>query len=246
MNGSFSWQAEHLKPHAAVPSFFTDSIMGFGREVSTKKYRSFNTPDTPAWLVQAEELPNRLFITPTEKELIDLIRLYGELTKANLVVGTDHSRTKITSSIDSLLQKNFIIENDNSEYSGGRRSRTFSLNGDLGYVAGVDIGATSIDLAIANFGQKILARAAEELFVREGPIKVLGRVCEMVEALMKATTSTQRNCGELGSEFQVQWIFPTELPFRRPSCLAGIAIRSSKRFSSGFPLRMWLWITTSM
>ena len=186
MNGSFSWQAEHLKPHTAVSSFFMDSIMGFGREVSTKKYRSFNTPDMPAWLVQAEVLPNRLFITPTEKELIDLIRVYGELTKANLVAETDHSRTKVTSSIDSLLQKNFIIENDNSEYSGGRRSRTFSLNGELGYVAGVDIGATSIDLAIANFGQKILARAAEELLVREGPIKVLGRICELVEALMKA------------------------------------------------------------
>ena len=74
----------------------------------------------PAWLVQAEDLPNRLFITPTEKELIDLIRNYGELTKANLVTQTDHSRTKVTSSIDSLLQKKYIIENQVSEFSGGK------------------------------------------------------------------------------------------------------------------------------
>ncbi len=160
--------------------------MGFGREVSTRKYRSNNLPDTPEWLVQAEELPNRLFITPTEKELIDLIRSNGELTKANLVDYTDHSRTKVTSSIDSLLHKNYIIENQVSEYSGGRRSKTFSLNGELGYVAGVDIGATSVDLAIANFGHKILARANEDLLVREGPIKVLGRICEMIEDLMNA------------------------------------------------------------
>jgi glucokinase-like ROK family protein len=159
--------------------------MGFGREVGTKKYRSFITSDTPAWLVQAEDLPNRLFITPTEKELIDLIRNYGELTKANLVTQTDHSRTKITGSIDSLLQKNYIIENQVKEFSGGRRSRTFSLNGDLGYVVGVDIGATSVDLAVANFNHKILARTCEDLLVREGPIKVLGRICGLIEEIMQ-------------------------------------------------------------
>jgi ROK family len=160
--------------------------MGFGREVGTKKYRSFNSAGLPEWLLQAEDLPNRLFITPDEKELIDLIRNFGELTKANLVVHTEHSRTKVTSSIDSLLQKNYIIENPASEYSGGRRSRTFSLNGDLGYVAGVDIGATSIDLAVANFSHKILARSCEDLFVREGPIKVLGRICGLIEEMMRS------------------------------------------------------------
>ena len=159
--------------------------MGFGREVSTKKYRSNNLPGMPEWLVQAEDLPNRLFITPTEKELVDLIRNHSELTKANLVALTDHSRTKVTSSIESLLQRKIIIENQVSEYSGGRRSKTFSLNGELGYVAGVDIGATSVDISIANFGHKILARCSEDLQVREGPIKVLGRICELVEALFK-------------------------------------------------------------
>jgi glucokinase-like ROK family protein len=159
--------------------------MGFGREVSTKKYRSNNLPDMPEWLVQAEDLPNRLFITPTEKELVDLIRNHGELTKANLVALTEHSRTKVTSSIDSLLQKKYIIENQVSEYSGGRRSKTFSLNGELGYVAGVDIGATSVDIAIANFGQKILARCAEDLQVREGPIKVLGIICGLIDEIMQ-------------------------------------------------------------
>ena len=133
--------------------------MALSREMSTKKYRSFSAPDMPLWLVQAEDLPNRLFITPAEKELVDLIRKFGELTKGELVAYTDHSRTKITSSINSLLHKKLIIENQASEYSGGRRSRTFSINGGLGYVAGVDIGATSIDLAVADFSHRILVRS---------------------------------------------------------------------------------------
>ena len=73
------------------------------------------------------------------------------LTKGDLVSYTDYSRTKITSCINSLLQKKLMIENQASEYTGGRRSKTFSINGRLGYVAGVDIGATSIDLAVADF-----------------------------------------------------------------------------------------------
>ena len=159
--------------------------MSLGRVANTKRMRSSITADMPLWLVQAEELPNRLFITPAEKELIDLIRKHGELTKGGLVACTDHSRTKITSSINSLLQKNFIIENQDSEYSGGRRSRTFSLNGELGFVAGVDIGATSIDLAVADFSRRILIRYNEDALVRNGPIKILGRVCNLLEKIVR-------------------------------------------------------------
>ena len=145
----------------APQSWITETMMGLSREVSTKKYRSFINPDPPLWLVQAEDLPNRLFINPAEKELVDLIRKYGELTKGDLVSFTGHSRTKITGGIKSLLQKKLIIENQGSEYSGGRRSSTFSINGGPGYVAGVDIGATSIDLAVADFSHRILVRCSE-------------------------------------------------------------------------------------
>lgn len=60
--------------------------MSLGRVANTKRMRSSITPDMPLWLVQAEELPNRLFITPAEKELVDLIQKHGELTKGGLVV----------------------------------------------------------------------------------------------------------------------------------------------------------------
>ncbi len=152
----------------------------------------------PLWLVQAEALPNRLFITPAEKELVDLIRKYGELTKGDLVTYTDHSRTKITSSINSLLHKNLIIENPASEYTGGRRSKTFSLNGGLGFVAGVDIGATSIDLAVADFSHNFLARYSEEALVRKGPIKVLGRVCSLLEKILRENGLEPANLRGIG------------------------------------------------
>ena len=125
--------------------------MGTAREVTQKKLRTFTSLDMPVWLCQAESLPNRNFITHSEKELIDLVRKHGEFSKADLVTFTEYSRTKITSCIDSLLNKKIIIANNATEYTGGRRSKTFSLNGNLGLVAGVDIGATSIDLGYCRF-----------------------------------------------------------------------------------------------
>jgi glucokinase-like ROK family protein len=159
--------------------------MGTAREVLQKKLRISPSLDTPVWLWQAKSLPNRNFITDFEKELIDLVRRYGEFSKADLASFTEYSRTKITSCVDSLLNKKIIIANNATEYTGGRRSKTFSLNGNLGLVAGVDIGATSIDLGIADFSGKLLVRYAEALSVRLGPIKVLGQVCSLLEKMLK-------------------------------------------------------------
>jgi len=172
--------------------------MGTIREVMHKKIRTISLLDMPAWLYQAESLPNRNFITNSEKELIDLVRKYGEFSKADLVAFTDYSRTKITSCIQSLLNKKILITNNITEYSGGRRSKTFSLNGNLGLVAGVDIGATSIDLAIADFSGKSLVRFSEPATVKDGPIKILGRACSLLEKMLKENDLSPEKMNGIG------------------------------------------------
>jgi glucokinase-like ROK family protein len=159
--------------------------MGTIHGVNQKKIRTITLLDMPAWLYQAETLPNRNFITNSEKELLDLIRKYGEFSKVDLMAYTEFSRTKVTSCIDSLLNKKIIIAKNGTDYTGGRRSKKFSLNGELGLVAGVDIGATSIDLGIADFSGKFLAHYSEPALVQDGPIKILGRTCSLLEKMLK-------------------------------------------------------------
>jgi glucokinase-like ROK family protein len=159
--------------------------MGTIHEENQKKIRTITLQDMPTWLYQAETLPNRNFITNSEKELLDLIRKYGEFSKVDLIAFTEFSRTKVTSCIDSLLNKKIIIAKNGTDYTGGRRSKKFRLNGELGLVAGVDIGATSIDLGIADFSGKFLARYSEPALVQDGPIKVLGRACSMLEKMLR-------------------------------------------------------------
>jgi glucokinase-like ROK family protein len=61
----------------------------------------------------------------------------------------------------------------------------YSLNGDFGIVAGIDVGATSIDLGIADFSGRLLVRHAEPASVKDGPIRILGRVCSLLEKMLQ-------------------------------------------------------------
>ena len=50
-------------------------------------------------------------VTIAENTLIELVRHEGELTKSDLVIHSDFSRTKITTCIDSLLDKKILVAN---------------------------------------------------------------------------------------------------------------------------------------
>jgi len=159
--------------------------MGINRELLLRKNNHIDSTAFPESMGPEEPVHHYLNISRCEKEMLDLIRAHNNgLTKGDLVAYTEYSRTKISCEIDSLLNKHYIMENSETEYSGGRRSRSYSINGRLGLVAGVDIGATSIDLAVADLSCKIFLRYSEPASVREGPIKILGRVCTLLEKLI--------------------------------------------------------------
>ena len=159
--------------------------MGTTNLTTPKKLKTFTSLDMPEWLIKAESLANRQVVTDSEKELIDLIRKYGGLSKTDLALHTMFSRSKITGCVDSLVKKGILESSNKTEFTGGRRSRVFSLNGKLGLLAGVDIGASSIDLCITDYSGKKLHRYSEAASVKDGPIKVLGRVCTLIEKMLK-------------------------------------------------------------
>ncbi len=172
--------------------------MGIARELLQKKYRTITSLDKPMRQLQVDTLPNQYSISTSEKVLVDLIRKYGGFSKSDLVTFTEYSRTKITSCIDSLLDKNIIVANNITGYTGGRRSKKFNLNGNFGLVAGIDIGATSIDLAIADFSGKLLVRYSEPATVKDGPIRILGRVCSLLEKLIQEGGLSSKRLNGIG------------------------------------------------
>jgi len=160
--------------------------MGIARGVIQKASRATASQTQPVWLQRAASLPKRISITDAENMLIELIRRDGELTKSELVLCTDFSRTKITGCIGSLLDKQILVANESTEYSGGRRSKSFRLNEKLGPVAGIQIGAIDFDLGIADFSGRVLASHSEPAAVKDGPIATLGRACSLLEKMLTA------------------------------------------------------------
>ncbi|HZW04939.1 MAG TPA: ROK family protein, partial [Anaerolineaceae bacterium] len=126
----------------------------------------------------------RLAVSALEKELIDVIRQRGEATKSELIIRSEYSRAKINGSIASLLKKKIIKPAGAGDYTGGRRSVKYQMNGEVGLVTGIDIGATSIDIVLADLAGKVYGRTSEPASVREGPRAVLEQVYKLLDTLM--------------------------------------------------------------
>lgn len=179
------WNAQG--PKWAAKEFGPKPVMGIAREVTQKGSRAGASPSAPAWLERAATLPRRRSITPEESTLVELARTHGEFTKSDLVSYTEFSRTKITGCIDSLLQKEILVTNQSTAYSGGRRSKSFRLNEELGLVAGLQIGAIDFDLGIADFSGRLLSKQTVPAAVKDGPISILGRACSTLEEMLSAS-----------------------------------------------------------
>ncbi|MDX1414090.1 MAG: ROK family transcriptional regulator [Candidatus Promineifilaceae bacterium] len=125
----------------------------------------------------------------------DVVRelLFGEsLSRTDLANLLGVSRASITTIINNLIKKGFLVEVGHGQSAGGRRPQLMDINGQIGFVAGVDIGATSVDIALADFKGTTLKRYCEPADVNDDPEIILERVCDIVESLMAETGGPER------------------------------------------------------
>jgi glucokinase-like ROK family protein len=83
-----------------------------------------------------------------------------------------------------------LVEIGEGASQGGRKPRLLRINDQLGYVAGIDIGATSLDVALADVTGSILQRCSEPTDVKLPPESVLGRCSELLLELIRAQGGT--------------------------------------------------------
>ncbi len=126
-----------------------------------------------------------LILETAEAEVIRAIRRLGPLSRTDLARILGFSRANITAMITGLLERGILQETGQGQSQGGRRPVMLDLNGNLGYVAGVDLGATSVDLALADLQADILERYTEPADVGDDPQVILGRICELIITMMR-------------------------------------------------------------
>ena len=115
-------------------------------------------------------------LAPSQAEVITLLRKHGSLSRTDIASVTGYSRSKITAVVQQLTDLGIVEEIGDGESSGGRRPRVLNFRRDFGYIIGIDMGATSVDLALADFNGNILDRSAHPIDVREGPEIILAHL----------------------------------------------------------------------
>jgi glucokinase-like ROK family protein len=135
----------------------------------------------------SEHTPSEDFVlNSAEAEVLDAIRKAGALSRSDLARELDVSRASVSAVASKLLDVGILCKAGTGESQGGRRPLMLEVNGDFGYVAGVDMGATSIDLVLADFVGNVLERCDEPADVRDRPEQVLGRMCALILDMIKA------------------------------------------------------------
>jgi glucokinase-like ROK family protein len=114
-----------------------------------------------------------------QARLLRLLRDGGPRSRAELGEAVDLSKSKVAIELDRLAELGFVETAGLAESRGGRRSHVVALSSDLRFM-GIDIGATSIDVAITDGELRLLAHVSAPADVRDGPNAVLEQVLELV------------------------------------------------------------------
>lgn len=81
-----------------------------------------------------------------------LLRLldYGNATKQNLVQWTGLSNTTVSDTINAMLKTGFVRTAGMQRSIGGRRSVIYSINGEYGQFAGVEVWGSGVRITLCD------------------------------------------------------------------------------------------------
>jgi glucokinase-like ROK family protein len=114
------------------------------------------------------------------------LRRQGRISRSEVSSITGWSKAKASQEIRSLVEKGYLLEVGEGVSQGGRKPRLLRINNELGYVAGIDIGATSVEIALADVTGSILRQCSEVTDVRLHPEDVLGRCSQLLLEMLQA------------------------------------------------------------
>jgi len=127
-----------------------------------------------------------LIVDSAEAEIMRALRMQGRISRTEVSRITGWSKAKASQEIRSLVDKGYLMEVGEGASQGGRRPRLLRINAQLGYIAGIDIGATSLEIALADVTGLVIQRQSETTDVRLRPELVLGRCIELLLELTHA------------------------------------------------------------
>jgi predicted NBD/HSP70 family sugar kinase len=114
--------------------------------------------------------------------VLDVVRHGDAHSRKDIIDKTGLSRSIVTQRVGDLLERGLLRESI-APSTGGRPPRSLEFCADAGHLLVADIGATSIDVALADLSGRIQRHQGEPANVADGPAAVLGRVDRLFDDL---------------------------------------------------------------
>lgn len=119
--------------------------------------------------------------------VLDEIRRDQVVSRPELVRRTGLSRAVVAQRVNELVDRGLVEDGAVGASTGGRAPRLLRLRARAGHLLVADLGATSIDVAIADVAGRVLAHWEEPAEIAAGPDVILSRVEALFDELLKHT-----------------------------------------------------------
>ncbi len=117
-----------------------------------------------------------------QARVLRLLRDEGPRSRAELGDAVELSRSRLAVELERLVRLGLVETGGLAASRGGRRSSIVKIARETRFL-GIDIGATSIDVAITDGELRVLSKVAEPMDIRQGPEVVIGSVLKLVGKL---------------------------------------------------------------
>jgi glucokinase-like ROK family protein len=132
------------------------------------------------WTIPTQNIKNL-----NKHAIIDLIRFTpGGISRIELARQMNLTRAAITSIINDLIASGLVREVE-GQHAGGRKPIVLEIEPGLGYVVGIDMGATHVTLSLADFSARQMHELHMPLDIDLGPLVCLSQVDAHMQLLLQ-------------------------------------------------------------
>ncbi|WP_433306064.1 ROK family transcriptional regulator [Actinoplanes sp. CA-030573] len=180
-------------------------------------------------------------IERTESLAAVLMAIRGRpgVTQPMLTDQVGWGRSVVASRIAELESAGLVTTAGVGPSTGGRAPRQLRLRAESGLVVGVGIGATRMEVGVADLSGRLLARSEEQIEVGDGPETVLGHAEKVVDELL-ARRAEGRAIWGVGVGVPGPVEFATGLPVAPPIMPGWDGYPIRDRFAGRYGAATWV------
>jgi len=130
--------------------------------------------------------------------ILKIIRNHDGVSRAELSRITGLSRSTISQHVDTLQKMGLVCESGTAKSTGGRKARLLQFKKDGGYVISIDLGATSLSVALCGLEAEPVAVDMRDFDVAASPCETINRAQRIASELMESAGVDQSQIRGVG------------------------------------------------